>query len=111
MSEKESQTNCGSSHGYRALPHELFCWCVQQGMPEGECRETADQIKWLQKHVWRLNDEVRMKRKESKTLRRLVTRAYRALHSGVWQDCETDAELSADIDDKMSDLYGAEWSR
>ncbi|WP_146462545.1 hypothetical protein [Rubripirellula tenax] len=44
-------------------------------------------------------------------LKGLIVRCYSALHSGVWKDGETDAELAAFINDQMSSKYGNEWSR
>ena len=40
------------------LPHKLFVWCVNEGMPEGECQDSESQIKWLQNHVKKLHDKI-----------------------------------------------------
>lgn len=43
-------------------------------------------------------------------LKLLVLRCYKALHRGGWQDGESDAELSEAINDKMSELFGVNWT-
>lgn len=40
------------------LSHKLFVWCVNEGMPEGECQDSESQIKWWQNHVKRLHNKI-----------------------------------------------------
>ena len=81
-SQKDATENLGSSRCYRALPHDLFVWCVQQGMPEGECRETEQQIKWLQTYVRRLQNKV----DEAEYIRRRFCDVVPMLTSRSWED-------------------------
>jgi hypothetical protein len=72
--------NPGSTQSQGPLPHELFVWCIQQGMPEGS--ETAEQIQWLQTHVRRLQSKV----DEAEYIKRRFCDVVPMLTSKSWED-------------------------
>jgi len=81
-SQKDATENLGSSRCYRALPHDLFVWCVQQGMPEVECQTAQEQVKWIQLHVRRLQSKV----DEAEYIKRRFCDVVPMLTSRSWED-------------------------
>ena len=71
------QINC-----YRALPHELFVWCVENGMPEGECQTAKEQIKWIKWYAQRLRNKV----DEAEYIKRRFCDVVPMLTSRSWED-------------------------
>ncbi|MEM9369097.1 MAG: hypothetical protein AAGD07_24180 [Planctomycetota bacterium] len=64
------------------MPHELFVWLVNEGMPEGECTDFQSQMRWLRKHIHHLRNDVG----SSEAVRQRFVDVVPGLSSTSWED-------------------------